>query len=96
MVRDPPGGGDSHGALCAARVNVNVDFYSGVVYHLLGIERDLFLSDLRHRPCAGLGGAGAGAAREQYPAASAHFVQWTCRTRLCPARSTRLIQTTRH
>ena len=24
-------------------VNVNVDFYSGVVYHLLGIERDLFV-----------------------------------------------------
>ncbi len=25
-------------------VNVNVDFYSGVVYHLLGIKRDLFVS----------------------------------------------------
>ena len=24
-------------------VNVNVDFYSGVVYHLLGIKRDLFV-----------------------------------------------------
>jgi citrate synthase len=24
-------------------VNVNVDFYSGVVYHLLGLERDLFV-----------------------------------------------------
>jgi citrate synthase len=24
-------------------VNVNVDFYSGVVYHLLGIPRDLFV-----------------------------------------------------
>jgi len=24
-------------------VNVNVDFYSGVVYHLLGIRRDLFV-----------------------------------------------------
>ena len=24
-------------------VNVNVDFYSGVVYHLLGVERDLFV-----------------------------------------------------
>ena len=24
-------------------VNVNVDFYSGVVYHLLGIDRDLFV-----------------------------------------------------
>jgi citrate synthase len=24
-------------------VNVNVDFYSGVIYHLLGIERDLFV-----------------------------------------------------
>ena len=25
-------------------VNVNVDFYSGVVYHLLGIRRDLFVT----------------------------------------------------
>jgi citrate synthase len=24
-------------------VNVNVDFYSGVVYHLLGVKRDLFV-----------------------------------------------------
>jgi citrate synthase len=24
-------------------VNVNVDFYSGVVYHLLGVARDLFV-----------------------------------------------------
>ena len=24
-------------------VNVNVDFYSGVVYHLLGIKRDMFV-----------------------------------------------------
>jgi len=24
-------------------VNVNVDFYSGVVYHLLGLKRDLFV-----------------------------------------------------
>jgi len=32
-----------HGAVRPPRVNVNVDFYSGVVYHLLGIKRDLFV-----------------------------------------------------
>ena len=32
-------------------VNVNVDFYSGVVYHLLGVQRDLFVPISRSAAC---------------------------------------------
>ena len=30
-------------------LNVNVDFYSGVIYQLHGIPMDLYVPDLRHR-----------------------------------------------
>ena len=53
-------------------VNVNVDFYSGVVYHLLGIKRDLFVPIFAIGRVPRLGGAGARAARKQHPSASAH------------------------
>ena len=56
-------------------VNVNVDFYSGVVYHLLGRQARPVRADLRHRPRAGLGGAGAGAAGQQHPDPPAHALQ---------------------
>ena len=40
-------------------VNVNVDFYSGVIYYLHGIAEGSVRADLRGRPRAGLDGAGA-------------------------------------
>ena len=64
-------------------VNVNVDFYSGVVYHLLGIKRDLFVPIFAIGRVPGWAGTGARAIREQYPAASSHPLQRTRRAHLC-------------
>ena len=66
-------------------VNVNVDFYSGVVYHLLGIPQRPVRADLRHRPRARLDRAGAGAAREQHPDPPAHALHGPAPARLCAA-----------
>jgi citrate synthase len=55
-------------------VNVNVDFYSGVIYYLHQIPKDLFVP-LRRRPRARLDRAGAGAAGQQHPDPAAHALQ---------------------
>jgi hypothetical protein len=55
-------------------VNVNVDFYAGVVYYLNGIPTT---SSSRSSPWAraGLGGAGDGADGKQHPHPPAHRLQ---------------------
>ena len=67
-------------------VNVNVDFYAGVVYFLNGIAEDLFVPIFAVGPRAGLDGAGARAAGEQHPHPPAHAVQRRRAARLRPDR----------
>ena len=69
-------------------VNVNVDFYAGVVYFLNGITEDLFVPMFAAGRVPGLDRAGDGAAREQHPDPAAHALRRSRAPRL-RARSTR-------
>mgnify|MGYP003693725901 CR=1 FL=1 len=88
-------------------VNVNVDFYSGVVYHLLGIKRDLFVPIFAIGRRAGLGRAGARAARNNillrpltlYNGPDARACRWRCgriRSRRSPASTSLACPQARH
>ena len=56
-------------------VNVNVDFYSGVIYYLHQIPKDLFVPIFAVGRVPGLDRAGAGAAGQQHPDPAAHALQ---------------------
>ena len=74
----------------AKGIYVNVDFYAGSIYYLLGIPDDLFRADIRHGPHPRLDASVHGAVRRQHPDPPPDGVHWPHGLGIHPPRRTRL------